>query len=418
MSLSHADGEWDTARLSRLRDVSVDQVTLADGDVIQYNSVLATWENVTAAVMGAATFLKLDCSNDPLTAALDIAPDTDITCSFGKWKMGYDGTNADFATLSHYDTMAWNTFALGQDASANTYLNGDTILLRLTDGVSYAKLYSSAGDERFHIVGDTAWCIGGTAGSERVFFRESGTDPTLLTMSTPYSNLGFVVEGDITAEDTLTGLSITDGTTTITGGNYTGVGNITGTDVDISAGTGDITTTGIVDFGGATSFELPNTANPTCDASGEIAINTTDKTLELYNGTAQVSFPTIHIAQGTFDMTAQYAVDPDLWLIDLHADSYPHGIYITKIYVDSTVADPTTELNANLNYCDDVAGGAFPGANPTLIKAIDTTTGNFADAAVNTAIATGHTLYITIDADPTDANVQYHVRIHYYIPVA
>jgi len=175
---------------------------------------------------------------------------------------------------------------------------------------------------------------------------------------------------------------------------------------------------GVFDFGGATSFEIPNSANPTCDAAGEIAINTTDKTLELNNGSNQISFPTIHIAQGTFDLAAQYDVDSDLWLIDLHSDSYPHGIYITKIYVDCTMADPTTELDANLMYCDAVANGAFPGANATLIKAIDTTTGNFADAAVNTAVPSEKTIYIKMDADPTDANTQYHIRIHYYIPTS
>lgn len=176
--------------------------------------------------------------------------------------------------------------------------------------------------------------------------------------------------------------------------------------------------TGVYDLGGATSTEIVNGANPTCDASGEIAINTTDKTLEYYNGSNQVAEPSLKIAQGTFDLAAQYDVDSDLWLVDLHTDSHPHGIYITKIYVDCSVADPTTELNANLMYCDAVADGAFPGANATLIKAIDTTTGNFADAAVNTAVATGKTIYIDIDVDPADATTQYHIKIHYYIPTS
>ncbi len=52
--------------------------------------------------------------------------------------------------------------------------------------------------------------------------------------------------GDITAIDitatTVTATTLTDGTTSITGGNYTNVGNITGLDVDISAGSGNITT--------------------------------------------------------------------------------------------------------------------------------------------------------------------------------
>ena len=218
--------------------------TLVFPDDALYQSGSSVHVHVLTSAIADFLYLRLDCSNDPLTAALDIAPDTDITCSFGKWKMGYDGTNADFATISHYDAMAWNTFALGQDASANTYLNGDTILLRLTDGVSYAKLYSSAGDERFHIVGDTAWCIGGSAGSERVFFRESGTDPTLLTMSTPYSNLGFVVEGlvqtptinggtaandDITIQGTTNATRTTSYVNLQPNGGYVGIGLVTPT---------------------------------------------------------------------------------------------------------------------------------------------------------------------------------------------
>jgi len=69
---------------------------------------------------------------------------------------------------------------------------------------------------------------------------------------TVFFNNDILVNGDvgslgaITAAGTVTGLSFTDGTTTITGGNYTGVGNITGTDVDISAGTGDYSSSGTI----------------------------------------------------------------------------------------------------------------------------------------------------------------------------
>lgn len=46
--------------------------------------------------------------------------------------------------------------------------------------------------------------------------------------------------------------TFTDGTTSITGGDYADVGNITGSDIDISAGTGDFTTTGGVTANGST----------------------------------------------------------------------------------------------------------------------------------------------------------------------
>jgi len=66
-----------------------------------------------------------------------------------------------------------------------------------------------------------------------------------------------------------------------------------------------------------------------------------------------------------------------------------YGITITSIVVQSSDADPTTELNANIKYCDDQGTGAFPGANQTLITAIDTTTGNYSSTGRTDNIATG-----------------------------
>ncbi len=64
------------------------------------------------------------------------------------------------------------------------------------------------------------------------------------------------VKGNLTIEGnlTITG-TFTDGTTSIAGGNYTGVGNITGDDVDISAGTGDYTSSGTIASGDITIFD-------------------------------------------------------------------------------------------------------------------------------------------------------------------
>ena len=50
--------------------------------------------------------------------------------------------------------------------------------------------------------------------------------------------------------------------------------DITKLDTDVANATGD-TFTGVHDFGGATSLEIPNSATPTVDAAGEIAIDTT-----------------------------------------------------------------------------------------------------------------------------------------------
>ena len=51
---------------------------------------------------------------------------------------------------------------------------------------------------------------------------------------------------------TIDGTSLTDGTATLTGGNWTGMGNITGADIDISAGTGDYSSSGTITSGNIT----------------------------------------------------------------------------------------------------------------------------------------------------------------------
>lgn len=49
-----------------------------------------------------------------------------------------------------------------------------------------------------------------------------------------------------------------------------------------------ITSTGVQDYGGASSFEIPNGAGPTVDAAGEVAVDTTDDQLIFYGGAKRV----------------------------------------------------------------------------------------------------------------------------------
>lgn len=80
----------------------------------------------------------------------------------------------------------------------------------------------------------------------------------------------------ITLPDATTTLVGTDATQTLT--------NKTLTSPTISGSTG----TGVHDFGGATSFEIPNGAGgTTVDASGEVCIDTTSGTINFYDGTAE-----------------------------------------------------------------------------------------------------------------------------------
>lgn len=92
---------------------------------------------------------------------------------------------------------------------------------------------------------------------------------------------------------------------------------------------------------------------------------------------------------------------------------YGYGITITNILVQCSVADPTTELAADIKYCDAQGSGAFPAANATVVKAIDTTTGNYDSGAITEAVATGKTLYLSMDSDPTDTETMWTITITY-----
>ncbi|OGF94635.1 hypothetical protein A2Y47_01485 [Candidatus Giovannonibacteria bacterium RIFCSPLOWO2_12_43_8] len=102
-------------------------------------------------------------------------------------------------------------------------------------------------------------------------------------------------------------------------GTWTTTGNLTigdgGDDVIINSDTWDtdslgaftgvtgITSTGIIDFGSATSFEIPNSAGAgTIDTTGEIGINTTSSSLNYYDGTREVVL-------GPFDKCFAYSLD-------------------------------------------------------------------------------------------------------------
>lgn len=173
-----------------------------------------------------------------------------------------------------------------------------------------------------------------------------------------------------------------------------------------------------------TTLKIPFvTGDVTCANAGEIAIDTAQAQLAYYDGTREVAIPSIRMAHGVFDLTGWYTYQHYVMLVPLDSDRYPDGLVITEWEVNClTAADPTTELDANLKYCDDIGTGTLPGANPVLIDVLDTTTGNSAETNMASsdlgsgAIPTGKTIYIEMDADPTDTSTLWEVRFHYYIP--
>jgi len=150
--------------------------------------------------------------------------------------------------------------------------------------------------------------------------------------------------------------------------------------------------TGAWDFGGATSLELPNGTNPTVDATGEIAFDTTDGTLVAFDGVTAnvVGFSThcfsVNISSGLgynglSEPVWTAPVDMAVTLTRIEATSLPSGT--TVVYQIDEVSSAFDSAGT------DVFSIAYSSANYTKV-----TTDSFANAG----IAAGSTLVVNCPA--------------------
>lgn len=116
--------------------------------------------------------------------------------------------------------------------------------------------------------------------------------------------------------------SIEDAGTT---GHVIVTGNLTAT-----GGTSTLATlAGALDAGGATSFEIPNGTGPTVNATGELALDTTNDQLILYGSSAT----RVYAYTGSKDKTIEDPVDAD---DNIPLMSWPYAVTVTKVYCNTT----------------------------------------------------------------------------------
>ena len=116
------------------------------------------------------------------------------------------------------------------------------------------------------------------AGSKLAINAGALTDTMLEVGGTASISGALTLKGAVTGATSYNGLVITADTGDITTGTWNGTA--------IDEGKIDWVVTGqAIDFGGATSLEIPNAAAPTVDATGEIAIHTGSGSLDYYYGT-------------------------------------------------------------------------------------------------------------------------------------
>jgi hypothetical protein len=156
----------------------------------------------------------------------------------------------------------------------------------------------------------------------------------------------------------------------------------------------------------ATAFKLKSYASPTVDAEGEISWDSGDDAIEVFDGTASRTIPTVHSREATIIDPDNLLVDTVL-IMDVDAGNYPGGIKVTEFaiatYASSSysvtfleMTDPATQTAD----CDTVA-------TSSSLEASSSGSGIY-----DADIAAGNWLAIVLPATDID---QLHVRISYYV---
>ena len=172
---------------------------------------------------------------------------------------------------------------------------------------------------------------------------------------------------------------------------------------------------GVHDYGGATSVEIPNGADPTTDAAGEIAIDTSSPAayggIEIYAATGSALIPAIKTLHKTIiDPDGIQTTEDAIPLMRVETEWAPHGITVLDIFLSADAAnsgtyvieewtDPTTwgsdiescVFSASTEFEDDgtLADSAVAAGNYIFID-FDTTALNFLNVTITYIINPGN----------------------------
>lgn len=292
-------------------------------------------------------------------------------------------TTSPIASPSASDfTGLWKNYkgTPGIDGSAGT--NG-------TNGATWH--WFASGTPSGGVNGDFAFVVSGF----EVWYRSAGvwtlqgslSEASTLTVTGAATVGSLVFEGS-TADDYETTIAVTDPTAsdkTIT------LPNLTGT-VALTSGAQ------VLDWGGATSLEIPNANDPTVDAEGEIAQDANNDALEIYTGAESRLIPTIYVCSSTFaDPDGLQAIE-DAWImLPVESTWAPFGITIKDIYL-KTDASSTYSITLEEWTAPDTASSDIETvATSTSLEAEDD--GTLTDASV----AAGS--IVMVDLPTTAANM-------------
>jgi hypothetical protein len=351
-------------------DLSTD-VVATDGDFLQYDSTGTnfTWRDAgeVRSDLGLVIGTNVQAYDADLTTYAGITPSANVQSLLGA---------ADYAAMRSQLTLVVGTNVQAYDADLTTYAGitpsaNVQSYLAAADYSAMRTLLSLGSLATLSTINNSNW---------------SGTDLSVANGGTGLSTFGGTNHAlYTTAADTLaseaaytynstTNTLAADNLTLATTLSFSGVGALNGVDsVDSTTITtienafdtvsaaletaieaaidtlSNLTLTGTIDAGGATSFEIPNGTGPTVDTLGEIALDTTDNQFLVATGTSARAIPTItKLWGGTLASTSIDFASGGRIALPPHRD----GVVITEVHC---FVDGGTSKVINM---DTMAGGA------------------------------------------------------------
>lgn len=367
--------------------VALDKLTLAVQDLKEEIDRCVKIDPTISGTLGELT--------DSLTADYYLRRNTDN-----------DGWSLDAGTTGNLDahTLTADSGSVSVEPGDSIAVVGGTDVTTSISGSTLTITYSGSGatDEQIQDIAGAMWTGNTETGITITYQDADGTIDAVVSDTTVAGDSGST---GITPGDTLTIAGGTNCTTAMSGDTLT-----VNVDDSFLSNTGDIGT-GSYDFGGADDFEIPNSATPTVDTDGQIAIDTTvtdfsHGILKYYSGEemAVVAVPIAQLTSPTDTYVVKYnatadefqlaadsgAAGGDSWTDAVDSDIVPTGA--DGLYDLGTSTDRFAELHIDsfeINGSTTITG--FTGTDATIVSGTAGTSGDLAIWDANGDIVDGPT---------------------------
>lgn len=266
------------------------------GDII-VDETNDTYYGVVDITLGAAVWKRLDTSGGG--GMTELADDTSPTLGGALDGGGFAVTNLGALTMTGTLAVTGNITASGTVDGRDVSVDGTKL-----DGIETAADVTDEANVKAAL--DGMVLTGVTVATNDKVFIEDTSDSDNVKSVTTQSIANLAAASTFTADSGSMTLAPAGSATVAGGTNCTS--SISGSTITLNVddafllNNGD-TGTGAYDFGGADSLEIPNSAAPTVNAAGEIALDTTitdhQPMVKYYSGTDEMVIPAIKTADLT-----------------------------------------------------------------------------------------------------------------------